>query len=915
MVRWHSLQTRILLFLVACIVVTSICSVVLLVRLNAASRQSELVQRNDVAVDDAARLREEELRMIARTKDVWLRGGKTDPVDAVADPVEQSWQVMTGLRQKIETDIAITPAMRDQLQQYDASTNDYRTTYLAALAAFRQQLSGPDAGNADTRADAAMRGKGLVSSGLIGGFQDQVRAESAWLRADRAASIAVAREAGVIEAALILAMLATIAVWVSRVVGRDVGAVASAATAFAHGQRDVRVPTRGRGEIAQLGHAFNDMVARITGQERQLEELRKIAVALTSATTEHEACDIVVSRLAETFGYRYVSIYLIRPGDPENLHLITQRGYATVIDPIPVPGTVTGRSVRERQPILVADAATDGDFIAAESQILSEAVAPILTPDRVLGTLLLEEDTVGKLTEADLNLITTLANNLSAALENVRLNVEATERIASLRRANRDLAAVTEAGTRLAATLDLDAVYTLVAEEITRIVDAPSIFITAWEEGSDAIHMRVAMDHGVRFAVASLPVDGSLSGWTVLHGAPIYLATEAEVARFMAETGVRPLSTAPTSIFSVPLIAGTQTIGAISIGSPVPHAYSEQERAVVQTIAAQAATAINNARLYARVQEQVAEMRRLNDELERANALKSEFLATMSHELRTPLNAIIGFSELLVDEVVNDREEVHACLTDILNSGRHLLSLINDVLDISKIEAGRMELNRTTFDLREEIAEMARTVAPLIAARGHTLRIVESGSRRGTREAGRGESGSIEHSPDSPTPSTPRLVVHADRQRVRQIILNLVSNAIKFTPDGGTIEVACGRDQSGNRGVVPFFPTSRPPDSSTPAAFARVSVSDTGIGIREEDVPKLFEKFRQLDASHTRRYEGTGLGLALTKQLVELHGGGITVASTFGVGTTFTFTLPLVAPTDDAAPTEHERDTVLTTDD
>jgi signal transduction histidine kinase/HAMP domain-containing protein len=743
-----------------------------------------------------------------------------------------------------------------------------------------------------------MRGIGLTASGLIGGFQDQVRAVSAQLRAQRAESIQIARESAVIEAVVILFMLGAIGLWVSRVVGHGVSAVAAAATALAAGERDVRAPARGGGELGQLGHAFNDMVTQISVQERQLEELRKIAVALTSATTEEEVCELVVSRLAETFGYQYVSIYLIRPDDPDNLRLITQRGYQRVIDPVPVPNTVTGRSVCERRPMLIADSRTESTFLAAESQIVSEAVAPILTPNRVLGTLVLEEETVGKLTEDDLNLITTLAHNLSVALENVRLNREAADRIASLARANRDLAAMTEAGTRLAATLELDAVYTLVAEEIARIVDAPSLFITAWEEGADDIQMRVAMDHGTRLDLPSLPVSTSLSGWTVTHGVPLYLETEEAVRQFMAESGVEPLSIAPVSIFSVPLIAGTRIVGAVSIGSPDAHAYTEQERIVVQTIAAQAAIAINNALLYEQVQQQVMEMHRLNDELARANTLKSEFLATMSHELRTPLNAIIGFSELLVDDLVSDPEEVEDCLTDILNSGRHLLNLINDVLDISKIEAGRMELNRTTFDLREEIAEVMRSVNPLVAARTHTLRIQESVSQESGVVRGDDSHDLRLTAHDS---GNVRLLVSADRQRVRQIILNLVSNAIKFTPDGGTITLACGQE------VV-----SGDDSHDARPAYARISVTDTGIGIREEDVPKLFEKFRQLDASHNRKYEGTGLGLALTKQLVELHGGTVTVTSTFGAGTTFSFTLPLTTDSPANGIAQPAHDTELT---
>ena len=844
----HTLQMKLLIFGVICFSLTVGSSTIQLLRFRDIAHASDTVQtRYDVALDDSAHLREEVIRLIARIKDVWLRAGKTDTIEAETDLVEQSWQTVDGLRARLETDLDNTPTMRSQLQLYDASMVDYRQSYLAALAIFRTEVGRPDFANADTRADNALKGKGLVSSGLIGGFQDEVHRATERVRSDRRNSIDTARNVTLVETAVLLAFVAVAGGWLVRTIGRGVGDVALAASAFGRGARDVYVPVRGKGELAHLGMAFNAMVAELGRQEQQLEELRRIAVALTSAMTEKEVCETVVNGLADKFGYHYVSIYLIHPNDPDRLHLICQRGYTTVIDPIPVPTTVTGRSVRERRPILVRDSGEDTHFVAAEMQIVSEAVAPILTPDRVLGTLLLEEETVGVLTETDLNLITTLANNVSVALENVRLNVEARARIASLASANRDLAAVTATGTRLAATLDLDAVFALVAEELAQTVDAPDLYLTSYDGVARDVTVRVAMRGGVRVPVTHLPLDRSLSGWLVRKRRLLLLHTQDEVERFLAEEGVVTLERPPQSLLGVPLIAGSRVVGAVSVGSGVARAYSEQQVSVVQTIAAQAAVAVNNALLYEQVQQQVAEMQRLNVELAAANELKSEFLATMSHELRTPLNAIIGFSELLADGIVTEQEEVTACLTDILNSGRHLLNLINDVLDISKIEAGRMELKRSTFDIRDEVREVGRSVMPLIAARDHQF---------------------IIHEPRAPT------LVHADRQRVRQVILNLVSNAIKFTPDGGAISVTIA---------------TNPGDPHA----ASVAVRDTGIGIKQEDFPKLFEKFRQLDASHNRRYEGTGLGLALTKQLVELNGGTVTVTSDPGVGSTFAFTVPI----------------------
>ncbi len=845
--RRHTLHSKLLIFGIICFLLTVSSSTVQLLQFRDIAHASDHFQvKYDLAIDDSAHLREEVIRLIARIKDVWLRGGKTDDVDVVASLVEQSWHTVNDRRAKLETDLDLTPTMRIALQQYDQSIAEYRRNYLQTLTQFRREIIQADAANADTRADSALKGQGLVTSGFIGGFQDAVHNATAKVRTDRRASINTARNVTLVETGVLLTFVALAGFWLVRSIGRGIGDVSLAAAAFGHGARNVFVPIRGQGEIAQLGRTFNVMVKELGMQEQQLQELRRIAVALTSVTTEQEVCEIVVNRLSETFGYHYVSIYLLRPGDPENLHLICQRGYTTVIDPIAIPSTVTGRAVRERRPILIGDSGQEDDFVAAEHQIVCEACAPILTPDRVLGAVLLEEESVARLSEADLNLITTLANTISVALENVRLNVEADARIASLASANRDLAAVTATGTRLAATLNLDAVCALVADELGRIVNAPSLFVASYTAGAPDATVRVAISGREHISFATMPLDRSLSGWVIRHRMPLLFLTGTDVDDFLINSGITIMEERPQSLLAVPLIVGSSVVGAVSISSPLPNAYTEQQVSVVQTIAAQAAVAVNNALLYDKVQQQVSEMQRLNAELASANALKSEFLATMSHELRTPLNAIIGFSELLTNGIVTEADEIAACLRDILSSGRHLLDLINDVLDISKIEAGRMELKQTLFDIREEMQTVARTVAPLIAARGHQLLT------------------------DEPRDAIP---VFADRQRIRQIILNLVSNAIKFTPDGGVITMRIASE-----------PTE--PDM---VAFA---VQDTGIGIKDEDVPKLFEKFRQLDSSHNRRYEGTGLGLALTKQLVELNGGTMHVTTVYGHGSTFTFTVP-----------------------
>ena len=308
----------------------------------------------------------------------------------------------------------------------------------------------------------------------------------------------------------------------------------------------------------------------------------------------------------------------------------------------------------------------------------------------------------------------------------------------------------------------------------------------------------------------------------------------------------------PQGLVLAPLRAGTKLVGVLGV---VPGAtFGADERAALDQAAPNLAIACergaahhNTRRLAVEVRQTAKRLEQLNAELDGAMKTKDQFLSNISHELRTPLNSIIGFTDLLLTQELGPplSDQQRDFLETVARNGRQLLELINELLDLQRIAAGRMTLTPESVDLAALLAETTGSVHAQVQKHRHALVV---------------------------TPTPQDLRVQVDRGRVRQVLLNLLSNAIKFTPDGGRITVAAGPVNGG--------------------AEVRIAVSDTGIGIAAEDQPKLFQEFSQLDASASRQYEGTGLGLALSRRLIELHGGTIGVDSEMGKGSTFWFTLP-----------------------
>ncbi|MEO5826537.1 MAG: ATP-binding protein [Gemmatimonadales bacterium] len=437
---------------------------------------------------------------------------------------------------------------------------------------------------------------------------------------------------------------------------------------------------------------------------------------------------------------------------------------------------------------------------------------------------------------------------------------------ASARR-NSELERLRDLSAALLAGNDLPALNRQIAQAAADLLEAEGgAIMLVVEEGR---FVKVVAGAGPLMpAVGSLlPIDRSLAGHVVTHD-------EAAIVHDM-ETDPRnhpheALSDRLQSAAMVPLRSAGLVVGALcAYNRRDGRQFADHDLQLLQTLGDQVVLGLDRTTVLEELRRNERMLALKNKELQRATRLKSEFLANMSHELRTPLNAIIGFSDLLLTEGLGPLEEQQKEFLDaILRNGNHLLGLINSVLDLSKIEAGRMTLSLARFDLRDAVSGAIADTASLRTAKGQNCAM---------------ELPELE------------LDVMADGMRIRQILFNLLSNASKFTPDGGqiTISAVC---------TVAPMPTGANTGrlGETPKLATRdvvwVSVSDSGIGIRPEDMDKLFREFSQVDSTASRAVQGTGLGLALCKRFVEMHGGQIGVESIHGKGSTFWFLIPSDGP-------------------
>ncbi len=504
-----------------------------------------------------------------------------------------------------------------------------------------------------------------------------------------------------------------------------------------------------------------------------------------------------------------------------------------------------GRLVTERRPMEVPDLRDTEEYRTGVKNIVtgvdvggirSYFAVPMVKENAVVGAIAIYRAEPRPFSQKQIDLVSTFASQAVIAIENVRLFNEINEALRQQTATSQVLQTISRT------TFSLDAVLQMLLDSASHLCAADRAVLVRPDD--DDNYLPVASynyppgsDVLERMRTNPLrPGRESITGRALLERKLIHVPDVLADAEYKRTDLVE--SDPFRAVAAVPMLRDGEPLGLITFARDKPVPFSAKQLELMATFADQAAIAIENIRL-------LDELRQKSAELEVASRHKSEFLANMSHELRTPLNAIIGFSEVLHEKMFGELNAKQGeYVDDIHQSGRHLLSLINDILDLSKIEAGRMELELSEFALQ--------------AALENSLALIRE------RAQNHGVKLQCEIDPALDT-------LHADERKFKQVMLNLLSNAVKFTPEGGTVSVQAKKS----------------------GALLSVSVTDTGAGIAPEDHAAAFEEFKQVGNDQARKAEGTGLGLPLTKRIIELHGGEIRLESALGKGSTFSFTIPL----------------------
>jgi signal transduction histidine kinase len=606
----------------------------------------------------------------------------------------------------------------------------------------------------------------------------------------------------------------------------------------------------------------NARLLRDAVQEREVAHtLLDTAETLSTTLRLDELLERVLDELQRVVPYDAASIRLVRnaycwPVATRGLEHIPQKRF--LLEEFPL----VQRIVRERGPVIISEACDGSDGLPIwEHPARSWLGVPLISKEDVVGVLLADSHHAGTYDEATARLALAFAHQVALAIDNSSLYEQTREQLREATLLHNVMAA-------LSSTLDVDQILPYVARSLCEILNGTGVEVYRLDEETQTI--TVVVDYaasetaelgrpstvGRTYALADLPAVAE----ALAQRCP--LQVQADDPETGPDEQARLKAHGAQSALLLPMVARDRVLGFAQVwDSRNVRRFTEGEITVGQTLTHPAAIAIENARLFAEVEAARVELQLRAQALEEANVqlqefdrLKSQFLASTTHELRTPLSSIIGFSEILIEGLMGELpDEYNSCVQSILANAQHLLILINDILDLSQIEAGRVLLEPTTFDVAKLLKEVQTTIRPMVERKSQTLTVEKADS-------------------------LPLLT--ADRFRVKQVLLNLLSNASKFTPEEGHITLSCCTADA---------------SASAPAAMI-FSVADTGMGVRLEDQEIIFEEFRQADDALVKKVRGTGLGLAISKRLVEMHGGRIWVESEYDHGATFSFSLPLHGP-------------------
>jgi GAF domain-containing protein/sensor histidine kinase YesM len=593
---------------------------------------------------------------------------------------------------------------------------------------------------------------------------------------------------------------------------------------------EVQARTRDLGEALQQQTATADVLKVISRSTFDLRTVLRTLVESAARLCEADGATITRQRdgkffRAEAYGFSPEFVEHVRdvPVEPDR-------------------GSITGRTLLESRVVHIVDVHSDPDFTFTEALKFDEfrtaLGVPMLKEGVAIGALALVRHDKRPFTEKQIELVSTFADQAVIAIENVRLFEQVQDRTRELARSVEELRALGDVSQAVNSTLDIATVLDTIVAKAVQISGVESGAIYVFSEYHQAFRMRASYGTGDDLDRAlrrqKLGMDTPL-GEAATRREPIQIqrlsAMPAGAVRDLLERG------GYQALLIVPLVGADRTIGALVIRRREAGAFPERTVDLLRTFAAQSVLAIQNARLFGEIREK-------SRQLEVASQHKSQFLANMSHELRTPLNAILGYTELILDAIYGDvPAKVRSVLERVQSNGKHLLGLINDVLDLSKIEAGQLSLTLADYAVPSIVQSVVSATESLARNKGLALRAnIATGLPTG----------------------------HGDERRLTQVLLNLVGNAIKFT-ERGSVEISAGAN--GER--------------------FRIDVRDTGPGIAAADQQRIFEEFQQVDNSNTRGKGGTGLGLAISRRIVALHGGTISVESAPGAGSTFTIDIPV----------------------